>query len=167
MKTIVLTGMMGSGKSTIGKLLSEKLNMNFFDLDNLIEKKEGITISKIFQTKGEKYFREIEANILQEIFSTEDQVISLGGGTFENSKTQEFLLQNSIVIYLKTTPQTIFDRIKNDKSRPLLCDNMTIEKISEIIELRKNNYNKAHKTVLTDKKSEKEIINEILGVLNL
>jgi shikimate kinase len=167
MKTIVLTGMMGSGKSTIGKLLSENLNIAFLDLDNLIEQKEQNSISKIFQTNGEKYFRELEKTTLHENFSAQNQIISLGGGTFENPETQKFLLQNSLVIYLETTPQTIFDRIKNDKSRPLLCDNMNIEKISEIIELRKKNYNKAHKTILTDKKSKNEIVKEILGVLNL
>jgi shikimate kinase len=167
MKTIVLTGMMGSGKSTIGKLLSEQLNLDFFDLDNLIEQKEQLTISEIFQTKGEKYFREIEKITLRENFSANNQVISLGGGTFENSNTQEILLKNSFVIYLKTTPQTIFDRIKNNKSRPLLCDNMTIKKISEIIELREKNYKKAHFTISTDEKSKNEITNEILGVLNI
>jgi shikimate kinase len=167
MKTIVLTGMMGSGKSTIGELLSKKLNLDFIDLDDSIIQKEQISISKIFQTKGENYFREIEKNTLQEKFSANNQVISLGGGTFENQETQEFLLKNAIVIFLETSPNIIFDRIKNDKTRPLLCGNMTITKISEIIELRKKNYNKAHFTISTDNKNLDKVVNEILGVLNI
>jgi shikimate kinase len=167
MKTIVLIGMMGSGKSTIGKLLSDKLNVAFSDLDKLIEQKVQLSISQIFQTKGEKYFRELEKNVLRENFSANNQVISLGGGTFENSETQKFLLTNSIIIYLKTLPQTIFERIKNDKSRPLLCGNMTIENISEIMESRDINYRKASFTISTDNKNSDEIVSEILGVLNI
>ncbi len=165
MKTIVLTGMMGSGKTTIGKLLSNKLNLEFFDIDTLIEEQEGIKISEIFSKHGEKHFRTIEKEIIKKIFSPTNSVISLGGGAFENTETRDFLLKNSNVIYLKTSPEQIFDRIKNNKSRPLLCDNMNIETINNIINQRKHNYETASYIINTDNKKTNEIIEEITGVL--
>ncbi len=165
MKTIVLTGMMGSGKTTIGKLLSKKFNLEFADIDSYIESKEKTTITKIFQTNGEKYFRELEAKTIKKIFKHENQIISLGGGAFENTKTREFLNKNALTVYLKTTPEIIFDRIQNDTTRPLLCGNMSIEKIKEIIKLREKNYESAHFTISTDNKTSEEIIEEITGVL--
>ena len=97
----------------------------------------------------------------------ENQIIALGGGAFENEGTRDFLLENTLVIYLKTTSDTIFERIKNDTSRPLLNNKMTTEKIEEIINKRKNNYEKATITITTDNKTIKEIITEIMGVLSL
>ena len=86
MKTIVLTGMMGSGKTTIAKLLSEKLNIKYIDIDFLIEEKENMKISEIFAQKGENYFRKLEQEILISCFITENAIISLGGGAFENGR---------------------------------------------------------------------------------
>lgn len=165
MKTIVLTGMMGAGKSTVGQLLAQRLNAEFADIDSLIENKENKTISEIFEAFGEEYFRTIEKNIIKQCFKPENQILSLGGGAFENSETQEFLLSNSTVIYLKTSPETIKKRIENNNSRPLLNNNNNIQKISEIINLRKNNYEKAHHSITTDNKNPNEIINEITGVI--
>lgn len=165
MKTIVLTGMMGSGKSTIGKILAMNLGCKYIDIDNYIEQKENISISNIFDSKGEKYFRQIEKNIIKEVFIPENLVISLGGGAFEDLTTQEFLLLNSTTIYLKTSPKIIFERIKNNTERPLLKDRMTIEKISEILTNREKNYKKAFKTIITDSKTPEEIIQEIIGAL--
>lgn len=165
MKTIILTGMMGSGKSTIGKLLAEKLNAKLIEIDNLIEKFEQTTISEIFKNKGEEYFRNIEQEIIFDNFKSENQIISLGGGTFENAKTRDFLLKNAIVIYLKTSEKIIYERIKNDKSRPLLCDNMTIENIENIIKKREQNYQTATYTIVTDNKNPQDLTDEIIGVI--
>lgn len=167
MKTVVLIGMMGSGKSTIGKLLAEKLSIKFFDIDTEIEKENHKTISEIFSQNGETYFREIEKNLTQQFLKNNylNAIISTGGGAFENEETRNFLLKNATVIYLKTSSNEIFERIKTNTSRPLLKNNMTIEKITEIIENREANYKQAHHTISTDKKTPTEIINEILGVL--
>ena len=165
MKTIVLTGMMGSGKTTLGKLLGETLNMKFIDIDSSIELSEKSSIKNIFEIKGEKYFRELEKQTIKTIFKPEDLIIALGGGAFENNITRKFLLNNALIIYLKTTPQTIFDRIQNDTIRPLLCGKMNIEKIKEIIKIREKNYESAHLTISTDNKTLEEIIEEITGVL--
>lgn len=161
--SIVLTGMPGSGKTTVGKLLAEKIGADFFDVDFLIEKSQKMCITEIFKTKGEKYFRQIEADIIRNIPS-DNTVVSLGGGAFENSDTRDFLLSgNNTVIYLKTSAQKIYERIKNDTTRPLLTDNMNIETIQNMLNIREKNYKLAHYTVLTDNRSADEIVNEILG----
>ena len=117
-------------------------------------------ISQIFEQKGETYFRQIEKNIIKKVFKPKDMVISLGGGAFEDANTRDFL-KIADVIYLKTSPAVIYGRIKNDKSRPLLCDNMTVEKIAEIIQKREKNYLKANKIVITDNKTPDEIVTEL------
>ena len=167
MKTIILTGMMGAGKTTIAHILGEKLNIKSIDIDTLIEQNEGEKISKIFSNKGEEYFRKIEKETIRNIFTPdpENLVISLGGGALENPETREFLLNNSTVIYLKTSPKIIYERIKNNTSRPLLCDNMSVEKITEILEKREANYQSATITITTDNKTPNQIAEEIIGVL--
>ena len=130
MRKITLIGMMGSGKTTIGKILSEQTGISAIDLDNFIENKENKSISEIFKTKGEQYFRTVEAITIKELTqTTSSQILSLGGGAFENEQTRELLLKNSTVIYLETTPEEIFKRIKKTNNRPSLKNNMTIEKI--------------------------------------
>lgn len=165
MKTIVLTGMMGCGKSTVGKILADKLAAEHLEIDAIIETQENSKISEIFKIKGEAYFRQLEQKIIAENFKPENQIISLGGGAYENPQTREFLLKNSNVFYLKTSPQVIFDRIKNDTTRPLLCDNMTVENITNILIKREKNYQSATYTIDTDNKNLEQIVNEIVGVL--
>lgn len=167
MKTIILTGMMGAGKSTIAKILAEKLNIKSIDIDSLIEQNEGEKISEIFSSKGEEYFREIEKETIENIFTSEVEnlVISLGGGAFENNETREILLKKANVIYLQTSPEIIFERIKSNTERPLLCGNMSIEKISEILEKREKNYQTATYKITTDNKTPDQIAEEIIGVL--
>lgn len=165
MKTIVLIGMMGSGKTTIGKLLGEKLTLRSIDIDVIIEQNEKRTVSEIFQNEGEKYFRNIERETIKKNFTKKDLIISLGGGAFEDQLTQELLLKNSTVIYLKTSPNVILERIKNNTNRPLLKNQMTVEKIQSIILQRQKNYELANITILTDNKNTDKIVEEILGVI--
>lgn len=165
MKTIVLIGMMGSGKTTIGKLLGEKLTLRSIDIDVIIEQNEKKTVSEIFQNEGEKYFRNIERETIKKNFTNKDLIISLGGGAFEDQLTQELLLKNSTVIYLKTSPNVILERIKNNTNRPLLKNQMTVEKIQSIILQRQKNYELANITILTDNKNTDKIVEEILGVI--
>lgn len=165
MKTIVLIGMMGSGKTTIGKLLGEKLTLRSIDIDVIIEQNEKRTISEIFQNEGEKYFRNIERETIKKNFTNKDLIISLGGGAFEDQLTQELLLKNSTVIYLKTSPNVILERIKKNTNRPLLKNQMTVEKIQSIILQRQKNYELANITILTDNKNTDKIVEEILGVI--
>ena len=164
MKTIVLIGMMGSGKTTIGKLLGEKLTLRSIDIDVIIEQNEKRTVSEIFQNEGEKYFRNIERETIKKNFTNKDLIISLGGGAFEDQLTQELLLKNSTVIYLKTSPNVILERIKNNTNRPLLKNQMTVEKIQSIILQRQKNYELANITILTDNKNTDKIVEEIASI---
>jgi len=162
---IVLIGMMGSGKSTVGKLLAEQLGYTFIDLDDEIEKIENKKISQIFNDNGEQYFRKLEKEKIKEFVNTENTVISLGGGTFEDNDTQKILKNLSTIIYLKASPIVIFERIKKEIHRPLLHKNFSVETIEFILEKRKKNYEKAHYKIVTDRKTPQEIAKEILGVI--
>ncbi len=165
MKTITIIGMMGSGKTTLGKLLGKKLGLESVDIDSAIEEQTGESISEIFSKYGEEHFRTLEKNTIKNIFNSENKIISTGGGAFENKEIRDLLLENSTVVYLKTTPDVIFERIKNNSQRPLLKNNMNIETITEILNNRQKNYELAHHTIVTDNKNPNEIMEEILGVL--
>ena len=111
-KNLVLIGMMGSGKSTIGFLLSKKINLKFIDVDKYIEKNEKMKISEIFEKKGEKYFRKVEFNVAIDILNCKKTIISLGGGAFINDDIRKKVLTNHISIWLDWNRSTILKRIK-------------------------------------------------------
>ena len=111
-KNIVLIGMMGSGKSSIGKILSKKLNLDFIDIDEKIEKSEENTISNIFLKKGESYFRKIEQNITINYLKLENKIISLGGGGYINPKIRKQCMKNNISVWLNWKEETLIERIK-------------------------------------------------------
>ncbi|MBO6257538.1 shikimate kinase [bacterium] len=167
MKTIVLTGMSGTGKSSAGNFLANKLGIQYNDIDNLIVQSEKKTINEIFEQCGEEYFRNLEAKVIQEVFKPENYLISLGGGAFENEKTRNFLLDNATVIYLKTSPKIILKRLKSATDRPLLNNNMNLERIEYLLNSRKKNYELAHFTIITDNKSIEQIGSEIIQCANL
>lgn len=165
-KNIALIGMMGCGKTTVAKELNSLLpDFKDVDIDEEIEKASGKKISEIFLKYGEAHFRMLEIEKIKKIFLGDNQVISLGGGAFENPVNREIILKNSHVIYLKTSAEEIHRRIKQEFHRPLLIKNNTIERISEIMNTREPNYLKANYTIITDGKSPKEIAYEILGVI--
>ena len=166
MKAIVLTGMPGSGKTTVGMHLSKDLNIDFVDIDFAIEKSENRTISEIFANDGEKYFRVLESKIIKESFG-DNKVISLGGGAFEDPITRSFLLKNSVVIYLKTSVQEIYKRVKNNSQRPLLNDDMSAEKINKILSVREKNYKLAHFTIMTDNIVVEDVVRDIIKCAGL
>lgn len=166
MKNLALIGMMGCGKSTVAKELNKLLpTYKLVDVDEEIEKSSGKKISDIFLKQGETHFRYLESEKIEKIFKGSTQIISLGGGAFENVLNRKFILKNSVVVYLKTSAQEIHDRIKNEFHRPLLAKNSSVERIQEIMTKREPNYLKADYTIVTDNKSPKEISEEILGVI--
>ncbi len=164
MKNIVLTGMSGSGKSTVGAILAVRLNSGFADVDFLIEKQEKLSVSEIFTLKGEKYFRGIERRTIENL-SGENLVISLGGGAFEDDNTRNLLLNNANVFYLETSADVIFSRLIGKNDRPILKE-LTLDKIHSMLEKREKHYKLAHYKVLTDNKSPEKIAEEILKCLN-
>lgn len=166
-KNIAFIGMMGCGKTTVGKELSRFLpEYSFVDIDEEIEKSTGKKISEIFLRYGEHHFRMLESEKIKRVCEKENQIISLGGGAFENPQTRSLLDSTSLTIYLKATPQEIYDRIKEEIHRPLLRKNFSIEKITDILNRRKPNYEKAAKIIDTNGKSPDNIVKEILGVIN-
>ena len=118
-KNLVFLGMMGSGKSSIGLIISKKLNIEFIDVDQEIEKKLNMKISKIFENKGEKYFREIEEEMTLKILKNKKTVISLGGGGFLNNKIEKEILDKHISFWLNWDSKTLVNRIKKSKKRPV------------------------------------------------
>lgn len=164
---ITLIGMMGSGKTTIGIELEKVLKtFSLVDIDSQIVEKQGLSIPAIFENFGEQFFREKETEEIEEILKKDNQIISTGGGAFENKKNRNLLLENSKVIYLKASPKVIYDRIKTETHRPLLGKDFSIDKIASIIAKRQANYEKAHVTIDTDFKSPYNIVTEILEWLN-
>ena len=140
---IILIGMPGCGKSTAGKLISDALNFDFIDLDFLIEKNEGMKITEIFNKKGEKYFRELETETLKNLQGKEKFVLSAGGGTPQKEENIEIMKKLGTVFYLEIEPDKIYDRIKDDKTRPLLQKENPKEILSELYGKRKSAYEKA------------------------
>lgn len=120
-KIIVLTGMMGSGKTTIGSRLADKLKIYFIDSDREIEDCEKMSINKIFDLKGENYFRKIEKQTIQEIINRDEpMVLSLGGGAFIDQETRKLIKNKTISIWLKANLETILNRVSGKNNRPLL-----------------------------------------------
>ena len=117
---IVLCGFMGCGKSTVGKLVAEKLGFDFIDGDTFIEEKENKTISEIFAINGEKYFRKIESNAMIELSQKSNVVIATGGGAVMNPTSAESLKQTGLLVFIEVELQTVIKRLKDDTSRPLL-----------------------------------------------
>ena len=161
---------MASGKSTLGKALTEKLNYNFIDLDDYIEDKENTSISEIFKTKGEIYFRKKETQYLNDILNSKRKLIlSLGGGTPCYSNNMEIILRanNTVSIYLNTSIPTLVDRLKNQKTkRPLIAhirtDDLLAEFIGKHLFERSPFYRQAEIVITTDNKTQNDIIEELI-----
>ncbi len=143
-KNICIIGLMGSGKSIIGKDLSKYLNFKYYDSDKEIELKTKKSIKKIFNEEGESYFRDIEEEICIDLLTKNNCVISLGGGSIINSKIRKVIKQNSYSIYLQVKLKVLVDRLKNSKQRPLLNKNINkIEILKQLYLDRKIFYEKA------------------------
>ena len=141
-KNLVFVGMMGCGKSTIGSMISKKLNLNFFDIDQLIENNQKMNVSKIFEIKGENFFRDVEKKITLDILKNKKGVIALGGGAFITRAIKNEVLENHLSFWLDWNIDTLVNRIKNSKKRPLVV-NSSKNEIKEIIKKRSIIYSKA------------------------
>lgn len=172
MKFIFL-GYMASGKSTIGRLFAQKRQLNFIDLDAYIEEKEGISVTEIFKTKGEIYFRKQENLYLKELLNKEEEfVLALGGGTPCYANNMNVILEssNTISIYLKLKISTLFNRLSKEKSqRPLVADledNDIMEFIAKHLFERGYYYNQANVIVNGDDKEVTDLVTEIDRLLS-
>ena len=160
-KNIILTGMSGCGKTTTAKELVKVLkDYVYIDIDEEIEKHEGKSINRIFEENGEQYFRNIEKNFIKNVLKSNNMIISIGGGAFEDEENRDLMLSDAHVIYLSASAQTIYNRLKNTNDRPLLKD-ISPQKIENIMSKRINNYKKAHITIDTDNKKIYTVVKEI------
>ena len=163
-KNLTLTGMMGVGKSTIGKILAKKLNYNFVDVDKLIEKKENSSINLIFKNNGESYFRKIESEITLAVLKKENSVISLGGGAFINNLIRKNVKKLTISFWLDAPINELIKRLKKNKKRPLLLNKNLSETVKKIYFDRRKIYNEADYRIKCNSLRSGEIVNKILNL---
>ena len=160
-KNIVLLGMMGSGKSTIGYLLSRNINFNFLDIDKFIEKEMGLKIYDIFQKKGEIYFRNLEEKITLKFLKGKGKIISLGGGAFLNKNIRKEILKNHISFWLSWNNSTIIKRILKSKKRPIAFISSE-DNLKKLINERSNIYSEAKFKINCETLTKNMIVKNII-----
>ena len=158
---IVLIGFMGAGKSTVARTLGE-----WFDMDELISERQGMSIPEIFEKHGEEYFRNLETNLLIELQKASRTIISCGGGAAMRSQNVSEMKKNGYVVLLTAAPKTILERVKENDDRPLLKNHKNVEYIAELMEKRREKYETAADLIVqTDKKNVQEICKEMITKL--
>jgi shikimate kinase len=165
MESIYLVGFMGTGKTTVGKLLARALKRGFIEMDALIEKQEKKKIVKIFADKGEPYFRKLEKELLKKLAEMPGQVISCGGGLICDKENLEIMKKTGKIFNLSASSTTIYERTKKYRHRPLLNVADPVKKIEELLNKRLPYYNQAHYTINTDDLSTKEVAEKILELI--
>ena len=165
-KNLVFLGMMGSGKSSIGNLVSKKLDLPFIDIDSLIVKNTGMSISEIFKKKGEDYFRNLEEKITLKSLKKIKNIVSLGGGGFINNKIRSEILANHFSFWLNWDESTLVRRIKGSKKRPLVFES-TDKEIRTIIKNRSQIYSNAQFKINCHRLTKTEIVKKIIKIYEL
>ena len=162
-KNLVFLGMMGSGKSSIGNLVSKKLDLPFIDIDELIIRNTGMNISEIFEKKGERYFRYLEEKITLKCLKKAKNVVSLGGGGFINNKIRKEVLTNHFSFWLNWDELILIKRVKNSKKRPIAFKS-TDQEIRSIIKSRSKIYSHAQFKINCNKLTKNEIVKKIIKI---
>ena len=162
-ENLVFLGMMGSGKSSIGSMIAKKLKLDFVDIDKEVENELGMSIRKIFETKGENYFRKFEEKVTLKKLKLNNTVISLGGGAFTNKDIRKEVIKNHLSFWLNWNYEILLNRIKNSKKRPIAF-NATDNELIDLIKKRSNIYSKALYEIKCDNLSKNEITKNILKI---
>jgi len=170
---ICLTGFMGTGKSTIGKILADHLQLPFVDTDKQVENSVGLSVKEIFAVKGEAFFREREAEqIERELMDIRPKVISLGGGALVQKSTSDLVMQKAVLIYIYSRPEKIYERIKHSTRRPLfrgeheeLNEAQALERIRELMVERTAGYNNADIVYDRDELDAKDVALNICTII--
>ena len=165
-KNICIIGLMGSGKSIVGKDLSKFLNLNFYDTDKEIELTEKKSINTIFEERGESYFRQIEERICTELLNRENCVISLGGGSIKNKKIRNAIKQNSYSIYLKVQINNLLKRLVTSKKRPLLNKNQNKEEILKNLYYERQKFYEKADFIVNNDNDKLQVLEIIKSELN-
>ena len=158
---IVLCGFMGTGKSSVGRLVAEQLRFAFLDTDHVIEARAGKPISEIFTEQGEAAFREMERKVVKELTERKNTVISTGGGLVVNPENMTSLKQHALVVCLWASPAGIFTRVKNQNHRPLLQGPDALEKITKLLAERTPFYKQADVLLNTEIRSPREVAHQV------
>jgi len=164
-RCVVLMGMMGAGKSEVGEQLADQLGYEFIDTDTLVEEKAGKSISEIFADKGEDEFRRIEAEIITGLSGQESAVVSVGGGAPVNESNLSILASLGTSVYLKASAQELYQRIKNDKRRPLMRVDNPRQQVATLLREREPIYLRADITVDTEELSVDEVVDYLIDEL--
>ncbi len=162
-ENLIFLGMMGAGKTSIGSLVAKKLKLDFIDIDKEIENEIGESIKKIFEKKGEIYFRKFEEKITLKKLKLNSVVISLGGGTFANINIRKEILKSHLSFWLNWSDSILLNRIKNSKKRPLAY-NSTDNELIDLMKKRSKIYSKALFEIKCDKLSKDQIVKKILEI---
>ena len=165
-RPVALVGMMGSGKSLVGRRLARELDLPFVDSDTRVEAAAGISISEIFEIAGEAKFRTMEEDAIGEAITEGPMVLSTGGGAICAKGTADLLCSRCIVVWLFAEPETLLARIGSVGTRPLLHGGNPLETLRKLAATRESDYGKAHITVKTDKLSAKTATTAVLSALD-
>ena len=166
-KPISLVGLMGCGKSSVGRRLAQELSMDFVDSDSAIVQTAGMSIPEIFQTKGEAYFRDLEADTLKKLMLQDQGIIGTGGGAYMNENTRTLLNHNTISMFLHAELETLLKRVGNGEGRPLFKDKSPKDVLSDLVSERYPIYKQAQITIFTKNESVEETTNRVLqGLYN-
>ena len=163
-RSIFLIGFMGAGKSTIARALQRELGFPLIEMDERIVKEQGMSINDIFAQYGEDHFRDIESQLIVDIGKEEPSIVSCGGGVVVRPQNTQNMKEIGRIVFLKATPETIYERVKNSTDRPILNGHMNVEYIAELMEKRRALYEVAADiTIQTDGKMREQICEEIIG----
>jgi shikimate kinase len=160
-KNIILTGFMGVGKTSVGTRLARDLGFTFVDIDELIEADQKITITEIFSSFGEPYFRDVETRVILKVLDGESQVVSTGGGAVIREENREAFRKRGITVCLTARPEVIYERIRQETHRPLLQVPDPLGRIREMLSGRETFYRKADFVIDTSDQTVDDVINEI------
>lgn len=166
-ENIFLVGLMGAGKSTVGRILARRLGKRFVDTDHEIEKRNGVTIPVIFEIEGEDGFRRREQEVLADLAQEKDLVLSTGGGIVLKPENREVLRNHGFVVYLNARPELLAERTKHDRTRPLLNVEDPLTRLRELYEVRDPLYREvAHAVVETGRGAPQQVVQAILGEIS-
>jgi shikimate kinase len=167
-RSIALVSMPGGGKSTVGRHLARRLDWDFIDADNLIERRVGCSIRSFFEREGEARFRDIEEQVIAEVAGADRLVLATGGGTVLREANRAMLRRHCTVIYLRSTPEDLFRRLRHDRKRPLLQVQDPLARLRELHAVRDPLYRQtSHFNIDTGRPSVPTLVNTILMQLEL
>ncbi|HCQ71689.1 MAG: shikimate kinase [Alphaproteobacteria bacterium] len=165
-RPISFVGMMGTGKTTLGRIIAQRLAIPFIDTDHYIEVEQGRTIPDIFARDGEKAFRDIEASAIKSILDkNENVVIATGGGIVTTPQSLAMLKDKTHMFWLQATPENIFARIKKDPNRPLLQTEKPLQQLKDLLEKRQDLYAQAHHHIVLNEGNPHATVDEVIDLI--